>query len=248
MLTGQRPFVGDSLVALAMKIAKEDPPPIEKLRAGLPASLRRVVERCLAKSPERRFQTGKELSEALTRVLVELDEAEREKDKPRIVPLRVKWAGMMALIVAAVMAVSATVIYQRQYAAMMNQVTDTGAALARFIAAQSAVAALGEDWITVEVALQEFMQTRDFESVTVIDREGIVRAASQGALLGQPYKAPAGQPLGKRGDNVTVYALQRAAAKTVLGFEAPIHFQAKQVGRVALGLPEKPLATWRACR
>ncbi|WP_140629078.1 protein kinase domain-containing protein [Methylibium rhizosphaerae] len=241
MLTGQRPFLGDSLVALAMKIAKEDPPPIEKLRPDVPSALRRVVERCLAKSPDRRFQTGKELSDALTRVLGDLDEAARQKDKPRIVPLRVKWASMMALIVAGVMALAAGVIHQRQYAAMINQVTDNGAALARFIAAQNAVAALGEDWVTVEVAVQEIMKTRDFESVTVIDRSGIVRAASNSTLLGQAYKPPAAEAISnKRVDGV---AMSRYAvgAETVLGFEAPITFQDKQVGRVALGLPERPL-------
>lgn len=241
MLTGQRPFLGDSLVALAMKIAKEDPPPIEKLRPDVPSALRRVVERCLAKTPDRRFQTGKELSDALARVLGEIDAAARHKERPRIVPLRVKWAAMMALIVAGVMAVSAAVIHQRQYAAMINQVTDNGAALARFIAAQNAVAALGEDWVTVEVAVQEIMKTRDFESVTVIDRQGVVRAASNSTLLGQPYKAPAGEAISnKRVDNV---AMSRyvSGGETVLGFEAPINFQDKQVGRVALGLPERPL-------
>ncbi len=83
MITGQRPFLGDSLVALAVKIAKDDPQPIEKLRPGVPPALRRVVERCLAKAPDRRFQTGKELSEALTKVLAEIDEAARSKDSRR---------------------------------------------------------------------------------------------------------------------------------------------------------------------
>ena len=240
MLTGQRPFLGDSLVALAVKIAKEEPIPIEKLRPDLPASLRRVVERCLAKAPERRFQTGEELSEALGRVLAELDEAARKQNKPRIVPLRVKWAAMMALIVAVVMALTATVITQRQYAAMVNQVVDSGAALARFIAAQNAVAALSEDWIPVEVSLQEIMKTGDFQSINIIDRAGIVRASNQPDRVGQPYRPPPSKSLGDRegGLPITQYV---ADGEAVLGFEAPITFQAKQVGRVALGLREKPL-------
>ena len=240
MITGQRPFLGDSLVALAVKIAKDEPQPIEKLRPGVPAALRRVVERCLAKSPDRRFQTGKELSEALTRVLADIDEAARAKDRPSIVPLRVKWALMMALIVAAVMAVAGTVITQRQQAAMIGQIADSGAALSRFIAAQNAVAALSEDWVSVDVALEEIMKTRDFQSVTVIDREGVVRSASQAALVGKPYVAPVGESLGKRTGSVPVVRYN-AGGESVLGFEAPITYQGKQVGRVALGLPEKPL-------
>lgn len=240
LLTGQRPFQGDSLVTLALKIAKEDPPPMEKLRPGLPASLRRVVERCLAKAPDRRFATGRELADALSRVLVGIDEAARGENKPRIVPLRVKWAATMALVVAVVMGLTASVITQRQYAAMMGQVSDSGAALARFIAAQNAVPALSEDWVVVDVALQEIMKTKDFDSVAVIDREGVVRSASDQALVGQAFQPPVGESLGTRSGGVAV-SRYRAHDEPMLGFESPITFQGKQVGRVALGLPERPL-------
>ena len=239
MLTGQRPFTGDSLVSLALKIAREDPPALDKLRPGLPPMLRRAVERCLAKAPERRFQSGQELSEVLGRVLAELDEAARRNDRPRIVPLRVKWAAMMALVVAVVMSVVATFITQRQYVAMVSQASDYGAALARFIAVQNAASALAEDWVTVDVALQEIMKTRDFHSVALMDRQGIVRAASQGALVSQPWAAPRGESLGQR-EAVSVSRYD-SAGEAVLGFEAPITFQGKQVGLVALGLPERPL-------
>jgi len=223
-----------------MKIAKEEPVPLDKLRPDVPSALRRVVERCLAKAPDRRFQTGRELSDALSRVLAELDDAARNKEKARIVPLRVKWAATMALIVAVVMALSATVITQRQYAAMMKQVTDYGASLARFIAAQNAVAALSEDWPVVDVAVQEVMKTGDLQSVTVIDREGIVRAAGDPALVGKPYQPRPAEALGVRDGGVTM-SRSRAQGEPVLGFDAPITFQGKPVGRVALALPERPL-------
>lgn len=240
MLSGQRPFQSDSLVSLAMKIVNEEAPPLDKARPGLPASLRRVVERCLAKAPERRFASGRQLAEALERVLAELDEEAREHAKPRIIPLRVKWAGTMALIVMVVMAISAFVITQRQYGAMLTQVTGYGASLARFIAAQNAVAALAEDWPVVDVAVQEMMKTGDFDSITVVDRENVVRAAGDQARVGQPYARPAGESLGSADARVqlTRYMVQ---GEPVLGFETPIFFQGKPVGRVALGLAEKPL-------
>jgi serine/threonine-protein kinase len=240
MLSGQRPFQGDSLVSLAMKIANDEPVPLEKLRPDLPHALRRIVERCLAKAPDRRFQTGRELSDALARLLNELDEAERNREKPRIVPLRVKWAATMAFIVAVVMGICATVITQRQYDAMLDQVTNYGASLARFIAAQNAVAALSEEWPTVEVAVQEMMKTGDFRSITVIDRDNTVRAASDAALVGKAYSPRAENALGTRRGGVTVwrYAMQ---GEPVLGFETPITFQGKPVGLVALGLAERPL-------
>ncbi|GAB3772171.1 hypothetical protein GCM10028796_42310 [Ramlibacter monticola] len=241
MLTGQRPFQGDSLVALALKIANEEPQPLEKLRPEVPPALRRIVERCLAKAPERRWRSGRELAEALGRVQAALDEEAREHAKPRIIPLRVKWAATMAMVVMAVMSVCALFITQRQYGAMLDQVSGYGASLARFIAAQNAVAALGEDWPVVDVAVQEIMKTGDFHSIAVIDRDNVVRAAGDPARVGQPYAKPAGEALPSRDPRVSVtrYLVQGAP---VLGFETAITFQGKPVGRVALGVEEKPLA------
>ena len=240
MLTGQRPFAGDSLVALAVKIAKEEPTPIAKLRPDLPAALRRVVERCLAKAPDRRFQTGRELSDALSRVLDEIDAAALDKDKPRIVPLRVKWAATMALIVAVVMALAGTVITKRQQAALMAQVIDSGAALSRFIAAQNAASALLEEWEAVDVSVQSIMKTGDFQSITLTDTAGVVRAASQQDLKGKPYQAPKGEALAQRDGGLVVTRYQ-AQGEPVLGFDAPITYGGKPAGRVALGLTERPL-------
>ncbi|WP_234413858.1 protein kinase domain-containing protein [Ideonella sp. A 288] len=240
MITGVRPFRGDSLIAVATKIANEDPPPIDKQRTDVPAALRRAVDRCLAKQQANRFQTGAELAEALVKVLNEIDEAATAKNRPRIVPLRVKWAVTMALIVAVVMGITATVITQRQQAAMMAQVSDYGASLARFIAAQNSAAVLGEDWDSVEVAVQEIMKTRNFERVVVIDLGGIVRVSSVPGQAGASYKPAAAETLAKLGGN-TAATRYEAGGESVLGFESPITFQDKQVGRVALGIPEKPL-------
>ncbi|WP_455566777.1 protein kinase domain-containing protein [Piscinibacter sakaiensis] len=240
MLTGKRPFQGDTLVAVALKITKEPHEPIEKLRPEVPPSLRRVVDRCLAKTPEKRFQTGEELADALGKVLAEIDEAAAAKARPRIVPLRVKWAGMMALIVFGVMAIAGTVIVQRQYAAMLSQVTDNGAALARFLAVQNAPLALSDDWGAVEVGVENMMKTGDFSAITVIDRAGVVRAASQQALIDKPYAAPPAEPVGKTSSGVPVtrYTLH---GESVLGLETPITFSGAPVGRLALALPEKPV-------
>lgn len=240
MLSGQRPFQGDSLVSIAMQIVNEEPAPLEQLRPDLPAPLRRIVARCLAKNPERRFQSGRELAEALERVLADLDEEARDKARPQIIPLRVKWAATMALVVLVVMGACAVVITQRQYGAMLQQVTGYGAALARFIAAQNAIAALGEDWPVVDVAVQEMMKTGDFHSITVIDRGNVVRAAGDAARVGQPYARPAGESLAapERGVALSRYTAQ---GEPILGFETAITFQGKAVGRVALGLAERPL-------
>jgi eukaryotic-like serine/threonine-protein kinase len=240
MLAGERPFRGESLVAVATKIASEEPTPLSQKRPGLPASLRRVVDRCLAKAPAQRYQSGQELADALRKVQTEIDESVRESSKKRLMPLRVKWAATMGLIVAVVMGLTTAIVTQRQYAAMMGQVTEYGASLARFIAAQNAAAVLGDEWDAVDVAVQEIMKTRNFERVSVIDGAGTVRVSSLPGLVGQPYRPEGDEPLGslEGGINNVRYA---SAGESVLGFEAPVLFQGKQVGRVALGIAEQPL-------
>jgi serine/threonine-protein kinase len=241
MLAGERPFRGDSVVAIATRIANEEPPPLSQKRTEVPASLRRVVDRCLAKQPSQRYQTGKELAEALTKVLAEIDETARERDRPRIIPLRVKWAATMALIVALVMGLTAAVITQRQYAAMMGQVSEYGESLARFISAQNAAAVLGEEWDAVDVSVQAMMRARNFERLSVVDRAGVVRVSSLPALIGQPYRAASQDRVETDAPANGVAVRYRAGDESVLGFEAPVMFQGKQVGLIALGIPEQPI-------
>jgi eukaryotic-like serine/threonine-protein kinase len=238
MLAGKRPFRGDSLVAVATQIATAEPAPLNQLRPEVPPSLRRVVDRCLAKQPAQRYQSGKELADALVKELVALDEAARDKDKPRMVPLRVKWAATMAFIVAVVMGLTSAVITQRQYAAMLGQVSEQGASLARFIAAQNATPVLAEEWDAVDVAVQEMMKTRNFERVSVVDRTGVVKVSSQASTQNLPYVA-LGAPVEVLG-GATVRRYE-SAGESVLGFEAPILFQDKQIGKVTLGIAEAPL-------
>jgi serine/threonine-protein kinase len=63
-LSGRRPFAGDSLTAILMKILTEPPPPIDFDALGLPAPLGDVLKRALSKNPADRYATGKALLEA----------------------------------------------------------------------------------------------------------------------------------------------------------------------------------------
>ncbi len=72
MVTGRRPFSGDSTVKLLARVVGEEPVPPAQLRPSLPPELDALVRRCLRKEPERRYQTMADLRAAL------LDVAEAE--------------------------------------------------------------------------------------------------------------------------------------------------------------------------
>ncbi|HKD18935.1 MAG TPA: protein kinase [Thermoanaerobaculia bacterium] len=68
MLSGRRPFVGDTEVETMSAILKEDPPELLQTARILPAGLERVVRHCLEKSPGRRFQSARDLAFDLTSI------------------------------------------------------------------------------------------------------------------------------------------------------------------------------------
>jgi eukaryotic-like serine/threonine-protein kinase len=65
MITGERPFEGQSITTIMYKIVHETPIPPRKLDATIHLGLSAVIEKSLAKAPEDRFQTGAELTRAL---------------------------------------------------------------------------------------------------------------------------------------------------------------------------------------
>ena len=69
LLTGHLPFQGDTMTTLMYQIVNEPHPKIHGLHADLPACMRAVVDRALAKNPDQRFQTGEEYCQALRKCL-----------------------------------------------------------------------------------------------------------------------------------------------------------------------------------
>jgi serine/threonine protein kinase/HAMP domain-containing protein len=241
LLTGKRPFEGDSVVTLVLRIAKEDPKPLDLLRKDVPPALRRVADRCLNKAPERRFQSGRELAEALIKVSRELNEEADSKGRPRGVSLRVKWTAIMAAVVAVTMALTSAFVTSRQQRAMMGEMIAHGAALSKLIATESAVPALSEDWVAIDVFAQEVMKALGLQGLAVIDHKDVVRVSSNPEDVGKPYQRAQGVPLVTRDQSVSAQRAQTGAGVDVLDFEVPVTFQNKQVGKVRLALYEAPL-------
>ena len=65
LLTGALPFDGDSLPELCTAILHRPPTPLLQVRPYLPAELQQVLDQCLAKDVESRFQNVAELAQEL---------------------------------------------------------------------------------------------------------------------------------------------------------------------------------------
>ena len=73
--TGKQPFAADSFVKSLHKIIYEPAPVIKDLNPSAPADLQRIVRRCLAKDPEDRYQTIKDVAIELRDLRRELESA-----------------------------------------------------------------------------------------------------------------------------------------------------------------------------
>lgn len=71
MVTGRLPFDGDSNVAIAVKHLQETPPVPSSLMQGIPKGLDSIIAKCMQKSPERRYQTMRQLVTELDSLLVD---------------------------------------------------------------------------------------------------------------------------------------------------------------------------------
>ena len=67
MLTGRVPFVGDTPVAVAMQHINDAPPPVTELAPETPPAVIAVLMKAMAKSPADRYQSAREMAEALNK-------------------------------------------------------------------------------------------------------------------------------------------------------------------------------------
>lgn len=65
MLSGRRAFHRSTAAETMTAILREDPPIVSQLAQSVPSGLQRVLQRCLEKAPEQRFQSASDLAFAL---------------------------------------------------------------------------------------------------------------------------------------------------------------------------------------
>jgi serine/threonine-protein kinase len=75
LLTGQVPYAGDNLMAVALRHVRDPVPSVRALRPDVPADVDAVVARAMAKRPQDRYGSMEELAAALEACLAELDPA-----------------------------------------------------------------------------------------------------------------------------------------------------------------------------
>jgi serine/threonine protein kinase len=105
MATGRRPFTGETNAAIVSSILLLDPPPPSSIRPDLPALFDRLVRECLAKDPDRRWQSAHDVALQLAAIASVGDASAARAPTGRRPLALIAWAGSViaaALIAGAV--------------------------------------------------------------------------------------------------------------------------------------------------
>jgi eukaryotic-like serine/threonine-protein kinase len=238
MVTGKAAFNGTGLATLVLQIAQQQPEPLERSVRDCPKGLRFIIEKLLAKKPEQRFADGEHLARALRR---ELDVVDAEEPvKRRGLSLGLKLPLVLAGTTALALGLSVVTVLDRQQDALEHMAVVSGSSITAFVTANAAVLAADnaglppdqQDW----APLQAFVDTAAHDSgvrrLVVADSTGVVRAASDRALIGARYVAPKAEAAIPSTDGSTVTASTEATGGAGFRFVRPIKYAGADFGRV----------------
>lgn len=102
MTTGQRAFSGGSKLSSLSAVLYKDPQPASQTGTDIPPELDRIINRCLRKDPERRWQTMADVKVALEELREDIDSSRISVAMPAPPPVRRQprtrvWAGIGVL-------------------------------------------------------------------------------------------------------------------------------------------------------
>lgn len=89
LLTGQQAFGGDNVFDISRRIVGEPPAPLAAACRSAPTSLVRIIEKCIAKAPEDRYQEARQLERELLSVARRLDPEHTLISMPQTAPTAV---------------------------------------------------------------------------------------------------------------------------------------------------------------
>ena len=148
MVTGARPFGGDSRVSILAKILKDDPLPPSQLSASVSPDLEKTILRCLRKDAARRYQTMADLKVALEDLEADSGAGTKTKVPTARIFLQRRWA--LAMVPAILLAVA--LVAWREWRFLATAAVFTAAILAAWFQLVTPQSSLPRPVIAVDMA------------------------------------------------------------------------------------------------
>ncbi len=127
MIVGRRPFGGNNIAAIFRAITQDHPASPDQGNPFITKALSEMVLKCLAKPPEKRFQTGRQLADALADILPSVKQTgqqgrQSEKGARRRSPF------LLAGVIAAVLVAAGSFYFFRSPSNNSSNTTESGQA------------------------------------------------------------------------------------------------------------------------
>ncbi len=242
LLTGRPAFDGASAATLALQITQQDPAPID-ISPECPRGLRFIIDKLLAKRPEKRFPNGAQLFEALQREKAAYASAQSEGVRRRL-PVSARMALLTSAVTAVALAVSIGVVLHHQYKAMERVAIASGASIVSFVASNAALTAADNlslppeqrDWVPTQAFVSSAAADPNVSQMLVVDHEGVIQAASSPDLIGARYIPPTGRRIAGDRPILSVTTVRSSAGVNSFRFARPIEYAGRQVGLVEVSI------------
>lgn len=241
--TGEKPFTGNSVTTLLFQIATEDPVPITQIIDNFPTGLKQIIDSLLKKQPDKRFQSGKELVIALNAVSGN-NNATIKKARSRImVPIRIKWTATIGLVILVVLLIGMSLMYKKQEITLVEQLQNYGISMVKVLSTESAELILSQDWISVELLVDEIASRQEFEYLSIIDHQNIIRGHSLDDYTGKSFVETFAETIATPVKTVSDISVNKEVfnGHDIFSFNAPVMFQNKQIGKINLGLSRQDI-------
>ena len=194
MLTGRRAFEGKSHASLIGAIMHADPPPASSVQPLTPRSVDRLVRKCLAKDPDDRWQTARDLldelkwiSEGAEQPVAASPSVATSMATAAGVPRRTMWRRValfsaMTLVLTAGLATSLTWLLTRASSPRVSRLTITAPSTAA---------------LTIDGIVSDLTITPDGTRVIYVgrQRDRTIRAGARRARAGRHRQRRAPEPL-----------------------------------------------------
>ncbi|MEQ3650909.1 protein kinase [Hyphomonas sp.] len=247
LLTGRPAFNGNSIATLAVQITQHEPSPINTDPA-CPRGLEFIVKKLLDKKPERRFSSGGTLLEALKRERENYDAVYADGRRRRLsLQLRLTLSACAISIVCLFAAGSFVVGHQDK--TMERLAITSGSSIASFVATNNALNAVEnsplpeeeQDWLNVQAFINSASSDPNVTDMTVVDRQGVIRAASDLSLVGTINKELKDQGRLTGDSGVRVSTVKGMDGVETFRFTHPITYSGLNFGVVEVGMPKNEL-------
>jgi eukaryotic-like serine/threonine-protein kinase len=235
MITGKTAFSGTSIATIAIQITQQNPTAIRSTLPDCPRGLQFVVDKLLAKQPEKRFATGADVADALKR---EQEALTNEKHGRRSLSLQWRLSLVMSAATALALFASIGAALDRQYLTMEQMALTSGTSISNFVANNVALRAVEnaglppsqQDWLPVQAFMTAAASDPNIKKITMIDATGVVRGSSDADELGEPYAQSNGEAV------LSTEAAQKVTATPDGGFRflRTIEYAGQPFGKIEL--------------